>query len=287
MTRHVQLRELLIGIEGLALLRHLYDGEDVVAAGRIADIQRLLTDERFAVAETTTEADPRAGYRDWSPSYDHPGNPIVELEQAVMERIIAARPPGPALDAACGTGRHAARLVAHGHQVLGVDITPEMLARARQRVPQARFVEGDLRELPAEEEEFDLVVCGLALAHLADLRSGVAELARVTAAGGRIAISVLHPMLAMLGWQAPFADAAGQRKFVREYPHGHGEYLAAFRECELEVAACEEPHLAEAHLPAKRRAFENVPEATRAAYLDLPAVLVWELVKRPAGSTAQ
>lgn len=40
---------------------------------------------------------------------------------------------GPLLDLACGTGRMALRMAALGYQVTGVDITPEMIARARQK----------------------------------------------------------------------------------------------------------------------------------------------------------
>src|SRR5579863_9412139 len=40
---------------------------------------------------------------------------------------------GPLLDLACGTGRMALRLAALGYQITGVDITPEMIARARQK----------------------------------------------------------------------------------------------------------------------------------------------------------
>jgi hypothetical protein len=40
--RNVQLRELLVGVEGLALLRHLYDGSDADARERLSDVQRLL-----------------------------------------------------------------------------------------------------------------------------------------------------------------------------------------------------------------------------------------------------
>lgn len=45
MTRHVRLRELLIGVEGLALLRRLYDGTDDEAERRIAAVRRILDDE--------------------------------------------------------------------------------------------------------------------------------------------------------------------------------------------------------------------------------------------------
>jgi SAM-dependent methyltransferase len=43
---------------------------------------------------------------------------------------------GPLLDLACGTGRMALRMAALGYQVTGVDITPEMIARARQKAAQ-------------------------------------------------------------------------------------------------------------------------------------------------------
>ncbi|GCF11852.1 class I SAM-dependent methyltransferase [Dictyobacter arantiisoli] len=43
---------------------------------------------------------------------------------------------GPLLDLACGTGRMALRMAALGYQVTGVDITPEMIARARQKAEQ-------------------------------------------------------------------------------------------------------------------------------------------------------
>ncbi len=43
---------------------------------------------------------------------------------------------GPLLDLACGTGRMALRMAALGYQVMGMDITPEMIARARQKAAQ-------------------------------------------------------------------------------------------------------------------------------------------------------
>ena len=48
--RTVQLRELLVGVEGLALLRHLYDGTDADAERRLAEVQLLLADDSLGVA---------------------------------------------------------------------------------------------------------------------------------------------------------------------------------------------------------------------------------------------
>ena len=279
MSRYVRLQELLVGVAGLALLRNLYDGTDAAAAGRLDDVRRVLTDDALRDGELTHEADARTGYGAWSESYDEPGNPIIALEEPAVRSFVDSVPPGRALDAACGTGRHARRLVELGHEVTGFDLTPEMLRQASANVPEAGFVEGDLREIPAADEAFDLVVCGLALAHLHDLDAGVAELARVLRPGGRLVVSVLHPFQALLGWQAPFADAQGQRGFVREHPHTHADYLAAFRAAGIQVRGCSEPELTADHAPAKRRAFRHLPEATTQAYAGLPAVLVWDVEK--------
>lgn len=274
MTRNVSLRELLAGVEGLALLRNLYDGSDTAAAARVEELRGLLDDPALASAEATTEHDPASGYAIWSDSYDEPGNPIVALEESVVAELLAARRPGAALDAACGTGRHAARLVGLGHSVRGIDLTPEMLERARENVPEARFEVADLRALPFDDASFQTIVCGLALAHLPSLDAGVAELSRVLASGGQLIASVLHPFQALLGWNAPFSGIDGSRGFVREHPHLHSDYLAAIESCGLRIAGCFEPAIGERELGAKRRAFRHIPEATRAAYLGLPAVLV-------------
>jgi len=275
MTRHVSLRELLAGVEGLALLRSLYDGSDADAQRRLEELRSVLDDPAYDVAEATPEADPAAGYAIWSDSYDEPGNPIVAIEESAVGDLVTALPAGRALDAACGTGRHARRLIELGHTVSGIDLTPEMLEYARANVPEATFAVGDLRELPFADASFDLAVCGLALSHLPSLDQAVGELGRVLAPGGRLLISVLHPFQALLGWNAPFSAADGSRGFVREHPHMHSDYLSAFVTAGLRLTGCLEPAITEQQLAAKRRAFRHLPEATAAAYLGLPAVLVF------------
>ncbi|HET9094777.1 MAG TPA: class I SAM-dependent methyltransferase [Solirubrobacteraceae bacterium] len=274
MTRHVALRELIAGVEGLALLRHLYDGTDEAAAERLRELRAVLDDPALDGAEATPEHDAASGYAIWSDSYDEPGNPVVAIEERVVGELLAARPAGRALDAACGTGRHARTLVELGHEVSGVDLTPEMLDRARVNVPRADFRVADLRELPFADATFATAVCGLALSHLPALDGAIAELSRVLAPGGQLIVSVLHPFQTLLGWNAPFSAADGRRGFVREHPHLHGDYLSALAASGLRLERCVEPALTERELGAKRRAFRHVPEATAAAYLGLPAVLV-------------
>jgi SAM-dependent methyltransferase len=279
MTRNVSLRELIAGVEGLALLRNLYDGSDEAAALRLDELRRALDDPALGSADPTPGHDAASGYAIWSDSYDEPGNPVIAIEEAVVGELLAARPPGAALDAACGTGRHARQLVELGHTVSGFDLTPEMLERARTNVPEASFEVADLRELPFADASFQTIVCGLALSHLPSLEAPIGELSRVLGRGGELVVSVLHPFQALLGWNAPFSGNDGSRGFVREHPHLHADYLSAFASSGLQLTRCVEPTITEAELGAKKRAFRHVPEATAAAYLGLPAVLVLAAAK--------
>jgi SAM-dependent methyltransferase len=223
--------------------------------------------------------DAPGGYDEWSASYDAPGNPIVALEQPAMWAITDGFTPGRALDAGCGTGRHARHLLGQGHSVVGVDVSPGMLAVARESVPEATFVPGDLRDLPVADAQFEVIVSGLAVAHVRELDAVMSEFARALAPGGHAVVSALNPMQTFLGWHAPFTDADGGRRFVREHPHTHGDYIRSARAAGLSVQACVEPVLDEESVAAKRRLMRHIPGATQAAYLGLPGVVVWHFVK--------
>lgn len=80
-------------------------------------------------------------------------------------RMIDAMLPRGArvLDAGCGTGRVGGLLAAAGHEVVGVDLDPELVAEARTVHPGGSWLVGDLRELdlPAADiaAGFDVIVC--------------------------------------------------------------------------------------------------------------------------------
>jgi SAM-dependent methyltransferase len=165
----------LLGLEGVALPRAFagdgFDREFVEA--RIAETRTLLDRATPLVGEGVEvgQINTVDGYRTWSATYDEPGNPLIEVEEPIVCHIIDGLPTGSAMDAACGTGRHTEYLVTRGHRVIGVDSSPDMLARARMRVPQADFLSGDLHQLPVLDGEVDLVVCALALTHVSALDS--------------------------------------------------------------------------------------------------------------------
>ena len=104
----------------------------------------MLADEALANAAAEVDrVDTVAGCELWSATYDRP-NSAFDLDEPVVKEILDSLPVGVALDTACGTGRHAQLLAERGHRVIGVDGSPDVLARARTRVPQGEFLLGDL-----------------------------------------------------------------------------------------------------------------------------------------------
>jgi SAM-dependent methyltransferase len=200
MTRHLRLGEFLVGVEGIALMRHLFE-DDANARTRIEEIARIVCgeDAMYRLGVDVPVIDVQHGYARWSETYDNEDNPLIELEQPVVWSILERVSPGTALDAACGTGRHTRRLVEIGHAVVGVDGSPEMLGVAKRSVPHAVFLEGDLYSLPLESASVDLVVCALALEHVADLLRAISEFSRVLRSRGRMVLSDLHPAAVTLG----------------------------------------------------------------------------------------
>jgi SAM-dependent methyltransferase len=103
-------------------------------------------------------------------------------------------------DIACGTGASllpAARLLAGGGFVIGVDRSVAMAALARRAVTAAsadlasvRVAAGDVLALPLRDAAFDVVLCGLGVGFFTDLVGALAEVARVLRPGGRFSWSV-------------------------------------------------------------------------------------------------
>src|SRR5205814_1195944 len=117
----------------------------------------------------------REGYDLWAPVYDTDGNPLVALEEPLVDAMIGDPAGLEIADLGCGTGRHALRLAAAGARVTGVDFSEAMLARARAKsgALPVRWVRHDIadasRPLPLADAAFDRVLCCLVLDHVAEL----------------------------------------------------------------------------------------------------------------------
>ena len=181
------------------------------------------------------------GYRAWAETYDRPGNQLIDLEQPVVREILDGLPRGIALEAACGTGRHAGYLAALGHTVIGVDSSPEMLAGAQAKIPGAEFREGDLHRLPVPDQHVDIVVCALALTHVPELVPVLTEFVRVQRPGGHLVISDSCGLLGYFGSPVVKALPGGGFGYLPHQNRLTSGYLAAALPLGLQVRRCEEP----------------------------------------------
>ncbi|MEP7187811.1 MAG: methyltransferase domain-containing protein [Roseiflexaceae bacterium] len=196
------------------------------------------------------EVTAREGYARWAHQYDREVNPLIAIETPYVEQILAELPIARALDAATGTGRHALRLAQRGVQVAAVDQSPEMLAEARAAAAclglTIDFRQGTLdAPLPFEAAQFDLVICALALCHVANLRGAIREFARVLRPGGAALITDFHPYCVGQGWRAALFDV--DTALIFTYPgHTRDDYLAALADAGLQVTRTVDATMGEA-----------------------------------------
>jgi ubiquinone/menaquinone biosynthesis C-methylase UbiE len=112
-------------------------------------------------------------------------------ERLFRERKFDLRGARNILDVGSGAGQIARHLLKYSDraaQITCLDLSPEMLRRARQRMKSRRptYLAADLSQLPFADESFDCVTCGYVLEHLPDPRCGLAEMSRVMVPGGRM-----------------------------------------------------------------------------------------------------
>jgi SAM-dependent methyltransferase len=150
--------------------------------------------ERVERVYAAYASDPRKR-RAWSSA--NAGN--AAMREEVLRALLELAPQelegdGMLLDAGCGTGWWMAGLERHGvpaGRLLGVDLLAERALVARERVPGARVIHGDVRSLPLADASCALVMLFTVLSAMRsreDVRAALIEARRVLAPGGSIAI---------------------------------------------------------------------------------------------------
>jgi malonyl-CoA O-methyltransferase len=221
--------------------------------------------------------EPARAYALWAASYPpHAHNPVMKAEERAMLALLPDTLHGlSVLDAGCGSGRYLLHALRRGAaRAVGVDLSPEMLARAgaamrdeRRDVP-VELLAGSLDALPVADACADLAVCGLVVGHLRELRPCLAELRRATRPGGTILCSDVHPIGHALGWTRDF-KSGGQRYAARHTQHLYSHWHDACASLGLRIERVLEPMLDPADIPAGAR-FDP-------AALEVPVALVLQL----------
>lgn len=173
-------------------------------------------------------------YRRIAGCYDALLEPMLRNLRRVSVGLLPPLKNKQVLDIGCGTGSFLVRCARAGAAVFGIDRSPSMLAKAREKLDgSAGLYLGDAARMPFRKGVFDLIAISMALHEMAPItRSAVIEEARrFLAAGGQLLIVDYHPgpvclpfgrILKLLGFCAEMAAGGDHFRNYREFMAGNG-----------------------------------------------------------------
>jgi ubiquinone/menaquinone biosynthesis C-methylase UbiE len=157
--------------------------------------------------------DTRKGYNEWAAQYDTNLNKTRDLEARSLRETLGPVDFDSCLEIGCGTGKNTIWLLEKARHITAVDLSEEMLARARSKVTDkaVRFAQADITAdwNSFRDREYDLVIFSLILEHIADLAPIFRKVADSLKEGGYVYIGELHPFKQYAGSKARFETASG------------------------------------------------------------------------------
>lgn len=186
-----------------------------------------------------------AAYFDrWAGDYDQGRiGPWFRYTQDLAIRALDLEPDSRVLDVGCGTGAAVLRLaaIAPAGRACGIDISPEMIARARRKVPPGWADRVEFRcapsdALPYGDATFDHVLCTNSFHHYPDPLRALGEMARVLVPGGQVVILENAPDLSWYTWAWDRVLRRIEPGHVRYYPSAElGAMLRRARLADVEL----------------------------------------------------
>lgn len=195
------------------------------------------------MAQPSNKPEVAVAYNEWAETYDSDHNRTRDLAAQALRQADLNFAGRNVIEVGCGTGRNTewlARSAAGATDIVALDFSEKMLARAKDRVrdPRVRFIQHDIRATwPLADASADVVIVMLVLEHVELLPPIFAEAARTLRAGGKLFICELHPMRQLLGGQAQFTcTETGERYLVPAFLHNTSDYVNAGLSSGFELA---------------------------------------------------
>jgi len=212
----------------------------------------------------------REGYRMWSSTYEETIKKDMDLW--LLDQISTVRWSefARAADLGCGTGRSGAWLKSHGvQQVDGVDLTPEMLERAKARGVYSHLGVADVSDSGLESGAYSLVITSLVDEHLSNLRPLYLESARLTRVGGAHVLIGFHPFFIMKSGMPTHFDAPdGTPLAIETHVHLFSEHVDAAMSAGWSLAEMHEQVIDDRWIDAKPQwaSLKDVPVSFAAVW---------------------
>lgn len=179
-------------------------------------------------------------YDTWSRFYeDIPDR--FDVDPLEASPLLKGRVPGSEIvDLACGTGRIGRWMLGRGaRSVVGVDLSPQMLAHAEKSDTYRQLVRADITATTLDARAFDGAVCSMALCHVASLAAFFSEARRLLRPGGWLSIVDFHPFFMFRGIPSHYDHPdTGEPVAIENHVHALSQFFieakaAGFDVCEM------------------------------------------------------
>ena len=186
--------------------------------------------------------DVRQAYAEWAEQYDSNENKTRDLEASALKDNLSQLSFDSCLEIGCGTGKNTEWLLTQAKEILAVDLTAEMLNKAKQKIEQGnvRFIQADINDSwTFVTKKHDLLVFSLVLEHIENLDAVFEKASNAVKSGGTVYIGELHPYKQYAGTKARFETAEGVQ-IVTCFNHHLSDFLEPAKKSGFELADIKE-----------------------------------------------
>jgi ubiquinone/menaquinone biosynthesis C-methylase UbiE len=172
----------------------------------------------------------RDAYNSWANQYDTNENKTRDLEGVSLRTTLNDITFDNCLEIGCGTGKNTAWIISKAKNTLAVDLSDEMLAKAKTKIQAAnlKFIQADINNEWSfvNNEKFDLVTFSLVLEHIENLDGVFENLNKVVATNGYVYVGELHPFKQYNGTKARFESENGLQ-VVTCFTHNISDFIGS------------------------------------------------------------
>jgi SAM-dependent methyltransferase len=169
-----------------------------------------------------------AGYSEWAETYEDAVPNQLDIRVLEQLNTVGWAETKECLDLACGTGRIGDWLQGRGvSNIDGIDITPEMLKRAKAKTLYRTLSLGSVEGTGISHGGYDLIVMSLVDEHLPRLKPVYEEAFRLSAECSNFVVIGMHPFFFMTGMPTHFKDGEGNPKAIETHIHLASDHVRA------------------------------------------------------------
>ena len=155
----------------------------------------------------------KEAYNIWSEQYDTNENKTRDLEAISLKQNLKEQKFVSCLEIGCGTGKNTEWLATIADNILAIDLSDEMLAKAKQKISteNVKFIQADINKewTFTNNNKYDLATFSLVLEHIENIDLVFQKLNEVININGIVYIGELHPFKQYNGSKARFENENG------------------------------------------------------------------------------